>query len=84
MEDQKEIQRKCKVCVDKKDPATWCTVHQFGGRAWILWLETISKEWKVEFDESFGTFRSTDVREILPNELQQTVRLKCEIEALER
>ena len=35
---QKEIQRKCDDCKDKKDPETWCTVHQYGGRAWILWL----------------------------------------------
>ena len=35
---QKEIQRKCKDCTDRKDPETWCVRHRFGGRAWILWL----------------------------------------------
>ena len=40
----------------------------------------MSKEWDVTFDDSFGTFRSADLREVLPNELQQTVRHKCEIE----
>ena len=87
---QKEIQRTCVDCKDKKDPKTkkdpetWCTVHQFGGRAWIIWLETMSKWWDVTFDESFGKFRSSDLRESLPNELQQTVRHKCEKEADDR
>jgi hypothetical protein len=44
----------------------------------------MSKWWDVTFDESFGKFRSSDLRESLPNELQQTVRHKCEKEAAER
>ena len=56
-------------------------MHQFGGRAWSIWLETMSDEWNVTFDKSFGTFRSDDLREVLPVELLRTVSHKCYIEA---